>query len=149
MLTLRKILSLRDKLTEDTHIIVEGKKDRKALEKLGFTKIIEISWKSDEKIENLLRRKDVKRVAILTDFDREGERKHKDLKRVLERTGIKADFTFRDKFRKTFQIKKIEDVASVATSVDEYYQGGSYSSTRKTSYRKRFLNRRKKKRVVR
>lgn len=146
MLSLENITRLRGKISRKTCIVVEGKRDRDALEKLRFKNIITISGKSDENLIDAIRMRTPTRVAILTDFDREGGKKHKELKRLFEKEGIKTDFAFRDNFKRTFKVSKIEEVSSVANCVDEYYKGNSHSTTRKTFFIKKFMKRRKRER---
>jgi 5S rRNA maturation endonuclease (ribonuclease M5) len=145
MLSLEKIIKLRNKISRDAHIIVEGKKDKVALEKLRFGNILAISGKSNEKIIETIITKRAGHVVILTDFDKEGEKKHKELKRLFEKEGIKIDFTVRDNFKRTFKVRKIEEATSTANGVDEYYQGSSHSTTKKTFFRNRFIKRKKRK----
>jgi len=87
----------------DGAIIVEGKKDRAALETLGFKNILEISGKSLEKIFQLA--KDERSVYIMTDFDREGEEKSSQLITFLTKCGLTTNISLRKKFKHLF-IKK-------------------------------------------
>lgn len=145
MLSLENIIKLRNKVSRDTHIIVEGKKDKTALEKFRFENILTISGKSNERIIETIKTKKAVRVVILTDFDKEGQKKHKELKRLFEKNGIKIDFTIRNNFEKMFKVRKIEEATSVARGVDEYYRGNLHSTTKKTFFRKKFTKRRKRK----
>jgi 5S rRNA maturation endonuclease (ribonuclease M5) len=54
---------------------VEGKKDKMALERIGFKNIITISGKPNGTLVQILKNKKVRTVAILTDFDEEGQKK--------------------------------------------------------------------------
>ena len=80
-------------------IVVEGKKDKSALQSLGFERIFVIneSGKSIpekiEEIQGLLSKKD--KVCILTDFDKKGKQIYLLLKSKLQELGVKLDNTLR------------------------------------------------------
>lgn len=80
-------------------IVVEGKKDKSALEKLGFERIFVLheSGKSfGEKIEKIteLCGKNEK-VCILTDFDRKGKKLYMLLKSKLGEAGVRLNSSLR------------------------------------------------------
>jgi len=78
--------------------IVEGKKDKASLEKLGFENIITMEGKSTvEVVESV----DAKTVMILTDFDVEGQKKYAALKSAFSERGVNVDDSFRKAVRKT------------------------------------------------
>lgn len=89
-------------------ILVEGKNDRKALKGVGLENIIEISGKHLEKVADILEQRGEK-VAILTDYDKEGIRQYKRLKNLLIPTGIKIDDNIRRNFKRTFLVNRIEE----------------------------------------
>lgn len=80
-------------------VVVEGKKDKSALQHLGFHKVFVIheTGKSIyEKIEQLAELCDKKdRVCILTDFDKKGKSLYMLLKSKLPELGIRLDNSFR------------------------------------------------------
>ena len=80
-------------------IIVEGKKDRTALEKLGFERIFVIheTGKSiGEKVEEILELCDKKdKVCILTDFDKKGKSLYLLLKSKLQEAGVRLNNSLR------------------------------------------------------
>jgi len=93
-------------------IIVEGKKDKQALEKLGF---------ENEKIFLLNNGKSIKRnieiinemarnVIILTDFDKKGKELYKKLKQDLGQMSIKIDNSLRNSLSK--QVSHIQGLAN-------------------------------------
>ena len=92
-------------------VIVEGKKDRTALENLGFTNIFVInsSGKSFpekiEEIQNMLGKND--KASILTDLDKKGKELHDILKSEFSKLGVKTDSSFRE-FLKYKDISHIE-----------------------------------------
>lgn len=148
MMKLEQIYRIQNKISEEDFIIVEGQKDKKALEKLGFKKIVAISGKSYDKLVDALNRMNVKRTIILTDFDREGEKKYKQLLRTFEKNGIKTDPNTRNKFKQIFKIHKIEELSSVSKLSGVYSFGNSISSSNKVFSKNRFLNRKKHKRKL-
>ena len=79
-------------------IIVEGKKDKSALQKLGFQKIFVIheTGKSlGEKIEQIQELTEKNKVCILTDFDKKGKKMYLLLKSRLQEIGVRMDNTLR------------------------------------------------------
>lgn len=79
-------------------IIVEGKKDKHALQQLGFEKIFVINetgkslYEKIEQIQNLVGRD---KVCILTDFDKKGKKLYLLLKSKLSESGARLDNTIR------------------------------------------------------
>lgn len=93
----------------NTLLIVEGKKDRKVLEKVGLHNIFEISGKQLEKVVDIIKGEH-SQVAILTDYDREGIIQYKRLRKLLLSNEIKIDDTTRRNFKRTFLVNKIEEL---------------------------------------
>lgn len=97
----------------DKLILVEGKKDKEALAKLGITNITTVSQKPIYQIvESILLKK--KEVIILTDFDAEGRRLYSRLYRQFQQYGIKVDNTYRIFLIRKTRISHIEGIASYA-----------------------------------
>lgn len=86
-------------------IIVEGKKDKAALEKLGISNIISISRKP---LYSFIESIEAKEVIILTDLDRTGKRLYSILKHCLQSKGIKVDTYFREYLFRNSKITQIE-----------------------------------------
>ena len=81
-------------------VIVEGQHDRKTLRALGYRMRIILSsgrLTYGQIVERSVGR--FSRIAILTDFDEEGERMSLILKSLLERRGTKVDQFYRNRFR--------------------------------------------------
>ena len=84
---------------KDKIIIVEGKKDKIALQKLGFQKIFVINETGKslpekiEQIQALCSKKD--KICILTDFDKKGKQMYLLLKSKLQEIGVRTDNTLR------------------------------------------------------
>ena len=80
-------------------IVVEGKKDKQALQFLGFKKIFVINetgkslYEKIEQIQEICTKKD--KVCILTDFDKKGKQLYLLLKSKFSEMGIKMDNTLR------------------------------------------------------
>lgn len=86
-------------------IIVEGKKDRLVLKRLGVTNVISISRKPLYSFIDII---DAKEVIILTDLDRTGKKLYSILKHNLQAKGIKIDNYFREYLFKKSKITQIE-----------------------------------------
>lgn len=92
-------------------IIVEGKKDRAALEHFGIANIIELSKKPlFQVIEDVAAKNKV--CIILTDLDAKGRELYGKLNRGLSHLGIKVDDSFRNFLRKETQLRQIEGLRS-------------------------------------
>jgi len=106
-----ELLNILEK-NKDKQVIVEGKKDKKALCSLNFTDIITIEkgiYETTERLEG-------KEVLILTDYDSEGKQIAKKLNNLLQHLGYKADRETRRKIGFLFaklKIKKIEELRGV------------------------------------
>ncbi|AJF62471.1 MAG: Toprim protein [archaeon GW2011_AR20] len=96
-------------------ILVEGKRDVKALNKLGIMNVSTIDKPIYLMIENIVRKN--KEVAILTDFDRTGKILYSGLKHELQRNGIRVN----DKYRKFLSRCKITHIEGIYT----YYKNNS------------------------
>ncbi|MBS3107663.1 toprim domain-containing protein [Candidatus Woesearchaeota archaeon] len=107
------MISKKDILEElnrykNKYIIVEGKKDKFALEKLNFTKIYKLEKPLFEEVE--LISAETKEVVILTDLDTEGKKIYSYLKKHLQEHGVKINDNLR-KFLSKTEIKQIEGLA--------------------------------------
>ena len=88
-------------------IIVEGKKDRRALEKLGFKNIVELNKKPLFQIIEDISNKN-KECDILTDLDKKGKELYGKLNSGLCRYGVKVDNKFREFLQKNTRLSHIE-----------------------------------------
>ncbi|MDP2907005.1 MAG: toprim domain-containing protein [Nanoarchaeota archaeon] len=86
-------------------IIVEGKKDKAALEKLGITNVVAILRKP---LFSFIESIEAEEVIILTDLDPEGKKLYSILKQGLQEKGIKIDNYFREYLFKKSKISQIE-----------------------------------------
>ncbi|MBI2109710.1 toprim domain-containing protein [Candidatus Woesearchaeota archaeon] len=92
--------------TSDKLIIVEGKKDKKALEELGITNLITISKPLYEVVEQISDK--TKEIIILTDMDPEGRKLYSKLKTQLQKRKIKIDTKFREFLIRETKLTNIE-----------------------------------------
>ena len=95
----------------DTLVIVEGKKDKSALQKLGINNIIELNKKPlfaiVEEISN-----SNKECIILTDLDKEGRHLYSKLNSDLQKNGVKVNNKFREFLFKNTKLRQIEGLRS-------------------------------------
>lgn len=93
---------------EETVVLVEGKRDKAALERFGIERVVELKGKRYHDVaEELAESYSV--VVLLTDFDPEGEEIFRKLSRVLSSYGLKVDSSVREALRET-GIKFIEKI---------------------------------------
>ncbi len=95
---------------KDYPVIVEGINDKKALEELGFKKIIVHNMASYKIAELLAKKKET--VIILTDLDLPGKKKYKQLKQDLTRTGTTVNDTLRNFIFRHTQLRQIEGLCT-------------------------------------
>ncbi|MBI2654603.1 toprim domain-containing protein [Candidatus Woesearchaeota archaeon] len=92
-------------------VIVEGKKDKAALQKLGINNIIELNKKPlfqiVEEISNFN-----KECIILTDLDREGKQLYSKLNSNLQKNGVKINNRFREFLFRHTKLRQIEGMDS-------------------------------------
>lgn len=92
-------------------VVVEGKKDRDALENAGIDNVILYYDKPFYKLVENIYDNDGNGVVILTDLDKKGKQLYRKLKHSLQGVGVKVDSRFREfLFRKT-KISYIESIA--------------------------------------
>ena len=96
---------IKDIKKENKLVIVEGKKDKKALESLGIKNIKTISKPLFKLVEEIKE----KEVVILTDLDKEGRKLYSKLKKDLTRNGKKVDDKLRKELFKT-KLRQIEGI---------------------------------------
>jgi len=142
MITEGVISELLDDLRDLTAVIVvEGKRDKNVLKKLGVKKVEDISGKSvEEVVEDVCKIGD--EVLILTDFDREGRNLEKILKKEFEARKVKVLSSLRNRIkRKLKDVYKIEEIGKVLKLWGDVY-GKNCSINDKVLNRVRILRRR-------
>ena len=86
--------------------IVEGKRDKKALNMLGISKVIVLNKSLYKIVEQISAQ--YKEIVIFTDLDKEGKQLYGKLKPQLEAHGVKIDRYFREFLYKNTKISNIE-----------------------------------------
>ncbi|MBW2983674.1 toprim domain-containing protein [Candidatus Woesearchaeota archaeon] len=98
-------------------IIVEGIKDKKALNYLGLKNIVTLSKKPMFQIIEELSKKN-KTITILTDFDKKGKQLYGRLNSGLQRHGVKVDNRFREFLQKNTKLSHIEGLVSYLNKIE-------------------------------
>ncbi len=87
--------------------VVEGKKDKEALNKLGIKQVETINTKP---LREITRKEEKEEVILLTDFDREGKSKSSQLIRLYKAEGIKTDLNYKKQLGRLHGISEIEEI---------------------------------------
>ena len=95
----------------DILIVVEGKKDKAALQKLGLSNIIELNKKPLFQIIEEIADSNSECV-ILTDLDKEGKHLYSKLNSNLQKNGVKVNNKFREFLFKHTKLRQIEGIDS-------------------------------------
>jgi 5S rRNA maturation endonuclease (ribonuclease M5) len=95
----------------DWVILVEGKRDLKALRMFGVENVVDMKGRKYHDIAEELS-ESYTGVVLLMDFDPEGETIFRKLSKVLELYGLKIDTSFREKLRGT-GIKFVEEIPTL------------------------------------
>lgn len=98
--------------TAEKAIVVEGKKDKVALEQLGIMNTIFILSKHPlhQVVEEIAQGH--KEVIILMDFDQEGKELYGKLSKYFSRLGVRVDHYFREFLQKNTKVSHIEGFAT-------------------------------------
>ncbi len=114
---IRKIIERIKKEDKDIPIIVEGRKDMKALKSLGIERKI-IRIKRGKRIFTIIERlrKKHDKVIILTDWDSSGGKLCYKIRKACESNAIKYDVEYRKQMIK-FLKKEVKDVESIPTFI--------------------------------
>lgn len=92
-------------------VIVEGKKDKAALNKLGISNVIELNKKPlfaiVEEISN-----SNQECIILTDLDKEGKKIYAKLNSNLQKTGVRINNKFREFLFRHTKLRQIEGLTT-------------------------------------
>ena len=99
-------------------VIVEGKKDKKALQNFGIKNIIELNKKPlFEIIENISDNNE--KCIILTDLDRQGKELYGKLNSGLQQRGVKIDNNFRNFLFKNTKLRQIEGLETYIEKISK------------------------------
>ncbi|MCH8328979.1 MAG: toprim domain-containing protein [Nanoarchaeota archaeon] len=103
-----------------TIVIVEGKKDKKALQSFEIKNIIELNKRPlFEIIENISSNN--KNCIILTDLDKQGKELYGKLNSGLQQLGVKIDNSFRNFLFKKTHLRQIEGMETYLENNSEQY----------------------------
>lgn len=95
-------------------VIVEGRRDRKALRSMGFSKtVIDCSSLTFEEVFEKLADSGAKSVALLTDFDGHGRELFSGISEALERRGIKIKSLYRKKIKEVLDEKNMKTIEAM------------------------------------
>jgi 5S rRNA maturation endonuclease (ribonuclease M5) len=123
-------------ILRDSTVIVEGKRDKQALLGLGVSDVLDISGQALESfVENL--EKD-KKYIVLTDFDREGEKKRKSIFNFLEKNKFKFDKKKGLLIKNSFGFTKVEELIKFSKLEEDVYHGKISTINYKIFNRSRF-----------
>ncbi|WP_448587576.1 toprim domain-containing protein [Thermocrinis sp.] len=118
-------MSLREVLDElkkqKAVIIVEGKRDKEALKKLGISNVITIGGKRLSDLADILEGQT--QVIPLFDLDTHGERIHKKVVEILSSQGYILKSEYRDKLRE-FGVIYVEDLYEKVRSLEKFAGSG-------------------------
>ncbi len=76
----------------DSVVIVEGKRDKDAVQLMGCRRVLTLQKKALFEVVEAVTEDT---VVILTDFDKEGRKVHKELSRMFSQRGVYVDDTVR------------------------------------------------------
>ncbi len=114
-----ELLEWIEKIKDSDKIVtVEGKEDKKALERLGIINIVQLNKKPLYKVVEGLIEKG-KEVIILTDLDKEGKKLYGKLNHDLGRFGVKVDNGFRHFLFKKTKLRQIEGLDSYIARIKD------------------------------
>lgn len=123
---LREIERLKN---NNSLVIVEGKKDRVALQNIGISNIFVINENGKsiyEKIEQISQCKD-KEVILLTDIDKEGKKIYMLMKKHLSQMNVKMN----NKIRELMIKLKISHIEGLDSFIKNYQKISLYKNQRK------------------
>ena len=103
------------KASKDKIVLVEGKKDKAALESFGVTNIVSIKKPIYALVEQI--QSSGKECIILVDLDKEGRKLYSRFKAQLSQFGVKLDDSFREFLFKT-KLRQIEGINHYMDKLD-------------------------------
>lgn len=107
-------------LEEGGHeVIVEGKRDRIALQKLGIRNKVTLINQSPDKVAERVASHGAGEAVVLTDFDGTGEELAQRMCDALHSHGVRPDLDFRRKLRYLFGVLFMEELP---TKVAQFQQ---------------------------
>ncbi|MDY6774734.1 MAG: toprim domain-containing protein [Halobacteria archaeon] len=127
---LRRFESVLDDISaesDDTVIVVEGRKDEEALRDLGVDgEYVRVSANGRSLSETAVRiSTSYSSAVLLTDWDEHGNMLHSKLKRLLESYGVDPKTKYRGRLR-SLSAKEVYDVESLSTHRTNLRRDASY-----------------------
>ena len=113
---IKSLEKMMDK-AKDYIFVVEGKRDANVLSDLGIKDIFTISGTALDSVAEKIEARH-KSIVILTDFDRDGEKKEKILERFLCSSSAHIERKVRKFFKESLKITKIEELKEAAKLVN-------------------------------
>lgn len=110
------------KALEERVLIVEGKHDSNALKVMGVsTEIVSAVGRTERIVESSKKASEMaeKKIALLFDFDAEGERKTSFFEEVFFRHDVNVDVRLRKEVRRLFRVRTIEELAGAYERMQE------------------------------
>ncbi len=105
-----KLMILIEKIPEESCVIVEGMKDKKALSSLGVKNIITLTKPLFAVVEAVAEK--YNSALILTDLDKEGKMLYGTLSSALQKHGVSVDNRLRNFLLKSTKLRQIEGLLS-------------------------------------
>ncbi len=109
-----ELSALIDKISKDVAVVVEGKKDKAALEQLGIesNKIYVLNKKPLFAVAEEIA-VGCTEIVILTDLDAEGKKLYGKLYALLQSLGVKVDDRVRNFLFKNTKLRQIEGITNL------------------------------------
>lgn len=105
---------------EKSVVVVEGKKDEKALRNVGFQGVVLAANGSVERfVAKVGCIAENKKIALLFDYDGEGKRKTRFFKERFQLEGIRADDLLWKKLRLALGLRVVEELVSKLSELND------------------------------
>lgn len=104
---------------KESNLLVEGKKDKRALEEIGCSSVFTLSRSVDDTCRSLSN-EGIKEIVILTDMDRTGERLCKEAEELLIAYSIKPNTFLRKRLSALLNVRNFENVNE---KLDKFWNG--------------------------
>ena len=120
----RKLLAKVKAGLDEAVIIIEGKRDERALRETGFApnaKTVKCGGKNADATarQAVEQKEDGQRVVVLTDFDEEGERRASEITESLLALGTAPDASLRRNFRRLLGVSCVEETPCALARLEE------------------------------
>ncbi|MEM0475377.1 MAG: hypothetical protein QW343_01120 [Candidatus Norongarragalinales archaeon] len=121
----RKLLEKTKRGLEDAVLIIEGKRDERALRESGLAPSAQVVKAGGRNAGAVARRaleakkSDEQKIVVLTDFDEEGERRASEIREALNAEGAAPDAALRRNFARLFGVACVEDAPAALARLEE------------------------------